>query len=74
MMSSWWIRSFAFLAFLILPMQGVAEMGYIYEIDEFENEMRDDEDLPPAPEPDVDAIEKIMRITGFLDKVEASKR
>ena len=55
-------------------MQGVAEMGYIYEIDEFENEMREDEDLPPAPEPDVDAIEKIMRFTGFLDKVEASKR
>ena len=55
-------------------MTGVAEMGYIYEIDEFENEMREDEDLPHAPEPDVEAIEKIMRITGFLDKVEASTR
>lgn len=55
-------------------MEGVAEMGYIYEIDEFENEMREDEDLPHAPEPDVEAIEKIMRITGFLDKVEASTR
>ena len=55
-------------------MEGVAEMGYIYEIDEFENEMREDEDLPPAPEPDVEAVEKIMRITGFLDKVEASTR
>ena len=55
-------------------MQSIAEMGYIYEIDEFENEMREDEDLPPAPEPDTEAIEKILRVTGFLDKVEASKR
>ena len=55
-------------------MEGVAEMGYIYEIDEFENEMREDEDLPHAPEPDIEAIEKIMRITGFLEKVEASTR
>ena len=55
-------------------MQSIAEMGYIYEIDEFENEMREDEDLPPAPEPDVEAIETILRSTGFLDKVEASKR
>jgi hypothetical protein len=36
--------------------------------------MREDEDLPAAPEPDVDAIEKIMRKTGFLEKVEASQR
>ena len=55
-------------------MQSIAEMGYIYEIDEFENEMREDEDLPHAPEPDVEAIETILRSTGFLDKVEASKR
>jgi len=55
-------------------MQSVAEMGYIYEIDEFENEMREDDGLPPAPEPDTDGIEAIMAATGFLDKVEASRR
>ncbi len=55
-------------------MEGVAEMGYIYEIDEFENEMREDDDLPPAPTPDTDGIEAVMRATGFLGKVEASTR
>jgi len=47
-------------------MNSLAEMGYIYEIDDFQNEMREDEDLPPAPEPDTDEIEVIMRKTGFL--------
>jgi len=55
-------------------MMGVAEMGYIYEIDEFENEMREDDDLTPAPTPDTDGIEAVMRATGFLGKVEASRR
>jgi heterodisulfide reductase subunit C len=55
-------------------MEGVAEMGYIYEIDEFENEMREDDDLPPAPTPDTEGIEAVMRATGFLGKVEASRR
>ena len=55
-------------------MAGVAEMGYIYEIDEFENEMREDDGLPPAPKPDTDGIEAVMRATGFLGKVEASRR
>lgn len=55
-------------------MEAVAEMGYIYEIDEFENEMREDDDLPPAPEPDTDGIEAVMRATGFLGRVEASTR
>ena len=55
-------------------MASVAEQGYIYEIDEFENELREDEGLPPAPEPDTDAVETILRATGFLSKVEASKR
>ena len=55
-------------------MASVAEQGYIYEIDEFENEMREDEGLPAAPEPDTDAVEAILRATGFLSKVEASKR
>lgn len=51
-------------------MNTLAEMGYIYEIDDFQNEMRDDEDLPPAPEPDTNEVEKIMRKTGFLSLVE----
>jgi heterodisulfide reductase subunit C len=51
-------------------MESIAEMGYIYEIDDFQNEMRDDEDLPPAPEPATGEIEAIMRKTGFLDLVE----
>jgi heterodisulfide reductase subunit C len=55
-------------------MEGVAEMGYIYEIDEFENEMREDDGLPPAPVPDTNGIKAIMRATGFLSKVEASRR
>ena len=48
-------------------MESIAEMGYIYEIGEFENEMREDEDLPPAPEPDADEIKAIMEKTGFLN-------
>ena len=51
-------------------MKSIAETGYIYEIDDFQNEMREDEDLPPAPEPDTGEIEAIMRKTGFLDLVE----
>ena len=50
-------------------MKGIAEMGYIYEIGEFENEMREDDGLPPAPEPQVDEVEAIMRRTGFLKLV-----
>jgi heterodisulfide reductase subunit C len=53
-------------------MRSIAEMGYIYEIDEFQNEMREDEDLPPAPEPDTEEIEAIMRKTGFLGLLEGS--
>jgi len=50
-------------------MKSIAEMGYIYEIGEFENEMREDDGLPPAPEPEVDEVETIMRRTGFLKLV-----
>lgn len=53
-------------------MRSIAEMGYIYEIDDFQNEMREDEDLPPAPEPDTEEIEAIMRKTGFLGLLEGS--
>ena len=62
-----------FPAFKIL-METISELGYIYEIDEFENELREDEGLPPAPTPDVEEIETILRRTGFLGKVEESKR
>ncbi len=51
-------------------MESIAEMGYIYEIDDFQNEMREDEELPPAPEPDTEEVEAIMRKTGFLDLME----
>jgi hypothetical protein len=34
--------------------------------------MREDEDLPPAPEPDTEEIEVIMRKTGFLGLLEGS--
>ena len=51
-------------------MKSISEMGYIYEIGEFENEMREDEGLPEAPEPDVGEVEAIMRKTGFLELVE----
>ena len=50
-------------------MKSIAEMGYIYEIGEFENEMREDDGLPQAPEPDVDEVEAIMKKTGFLELV-----
>ena len=53
-------------------MNSLAEMGYIYEIDDFQNEMREDEDLPPAPEPEAEEIERIMRKTGFLGLVEGA--
>lgn len=53
--------------------ESIAEMGYIYEIDEFENEMRNDEDLPPAPEPDVDEVEAVLSASGFLERVRRSK-
>ena len=51
-------------------MNTLAEMGYIYEIDDFQNEMREDEDLPPVPEPDTEEVEKIMSKTGFLGLLE----
>lgn len=39
--------------------------GYIYEITDFENEMRGDMGLPPAPQVDLDEVRKIMKRTGF---------
>ena len=51
-------------------MRSIAEMGYIYEIGEFENEMREDGGLPPAPAPDTDEVDAILRRTGFSKLME----
>jgi heterodisulfide reductase subunit C len=50
-------------------MGSLSEMGYVYEIGEFENEMREEDGLPVAPQPDTKAVEAIMRKTGLLGKV-----
>jgi len=50
-------------------MGSLSEMGYVYEIGEFENEMREEDGLPPAPQPDVRAVEAIMRKTGLMDRM-----
>lgn len=55
-------------------MKSIAEMGYIYEIDEFENEMRGDEGLPEAPSPAQDEIDKILKKTGFMERIGGSHR
>jgi heterodisulfide reductase subunit C len=54
-------------------MKSIAEKGYIYEIDEFENEMRDDEGLPEAPVPAQEEIKLILEKTGFIERVEGSR-
>ena len=51
-------------------MKNISELGYIYEIDEFENEMREDDGLPIAPEPEVEEIRTIMKKTRFFELVE----
>ncbi len=50
-------------------MGSLSEMGYVYEIGEFENEMRGEDGLPEAPQPDAKAVEAIMRRTGLLGRV-----
>ncbi len=55
-------------------MNSIAEMGYIYEIDDFQNEMREEEGLPPVPEPDTEELEAIMKKTGFLKLLGGSMR
>ncbi len=55
-------------------MNSIADKGYIYEIDEFENEMRDDEGLPEAPSPDKDEINLILEKTGFNERVKGARR
>jgi heterodisulfide reductase subunit C len=68
------LREIAFSEGAIHPtiknlMTRLPTLGYIYEIDEFENEMREDDGLPPAPEPANDEVEAILRKTGFLQKI-----
>lgn len=43
--------------------------GYIMEIGEFENELRQDDGLPPAPEPSLSEISTIMTRTSILARV-----
>jgi heterodisulfide reductase subunit C len=43
--------------------------GYVYEIGEFQNDMRADDGLPPAPEPATKEVEAIMRRTGIIAKL-----
>ena len=55
-------------------MNSIAEKGYIYEIDEFENEMREDEGLPEAPSPAQNEIDHILKKTGFMERVGGAHR
>jgi heterodisulfide reductase subunit C len=43
--------------------------GYIYEMTEFENEIRAGMDLPEVPQPNLDEVRNIMRKTGFAKLV-----
>ena len=47
----------------------ISKLGYISEIGEFENEMRDEDGLPPAPTPATEEIKAIMKKTGILSRV-----
>lgn len=55
-------------------MKSISEKGYIYEIDEFENEMREDEGLPEAPSPAREEIDKILKKTGFMERIGGAQR
>jgi heterodisulfide reductase subunit C len=55
-------------------MNSLSEQGYIYEIDEFENEMRGDEGLPEAPSPALDEVNLILKKTGFMKRVGGAHR
>jgi len=46
----------------------IGKNGYIYEITDFENEIRADMGLPAAPKVNLDEVKKIMKETG-LDKL-----
>jgi heterodisulfide reductase subunit C len=43
--------------------------GYINEIGEFENEMREEDGLPQAPQPSTNEIAAIMKRTSILQKI-----
>lgn len=43
----------------------IYSQGYIYEIGEFENEMREESGLPRAPEPNIDEIRAVIQNTNI---------
>jgi len=45
--------------------ENLDKLGYIYEIGDFENEMRGDEGLPPAPTPAINEVKAILEKTGL---------
>ncbi|MBN1683601.1 4Fe-4S dicluster domain-containing protein [Candidatus Bathyarchaeota archaeon] len=68
------LRRLAFIEGKIHPtikslLTALSRYGYIMEIGEFENELREEENLPPAPEPAINEISTIMEKTGTLKKV-----
>ena len=64
------LRKFALTQGIVHPaikalLVSLVEKGYIYEIGEFENEMRGEDGLPNAPEPKTEEIRIIMEKTGL---------
>ena len=64
------LRKFALTQGIVHPaikalLVNLVEEGYIYEIGEFENEMRSEDGLPNAPEPRTEEIRIIMEKTGL---------
>lgn len=49
-------------------MELIGTLGRLYEVSEIHSEMRADLGLPPAPDPGVEEVRKIMKRTG-LDKL-----
>ena len=46
-------------------MSSIEKNGYIYEITDYENEIRADMELPSAPKVDLDDVRRIMKKTSF---------
>lgn len=69
------LRRIAFTEGLLHPtylalMGSIADQGLIYEVGEFENDMRLDDGLPRVPQPAVEEIKAIMSRTGFARLLE----
>jgi len=54
--------------------EALPRYGYVSEIGEFQNEMRADDGLPPAPEPATGEVAAIMRKTGILAKLGGNEK